>query len=264
MHPPTSVSAITLVDVARIVWPNGVVQAEFDTAADGEVVAEQRLKGSCPWLFAFDGTGMRFVTDVLWRSPLGLRINAQDTAGVTQTEDWVKVGSNQLVPRNGQYDLRVTAELWETHFFDHVSILAVDHPAGTEIFVDERFSRARPDLTVRATAPLRPILKAWDAAGRDVTDILRARDGRYLGGFGKGRYQGIAQEHFVEFEIDPAAAARQAWLVAYGGASDRQQHQRCYRSGRPGHGGPVVRLATRLAPGERFTPTWAVSRQTRR
>ena len=41
-------------------------------------------------LFAFDGSVMRFVTDFIWRSPLGLRINAQDTAGVSQTEDWVK------------------------------------------------------------------------------------------------------------------------------------------------------------------------------
>ena len=33
--------------------------------------AEQRLKGSCPWLFAWNGPEMAFVTDLLWRSPLG-------------------------------------------------------------------------------------------------------------------------------------------------------------------------------------------------
>jgi hypothetical protein len=26
-------------------------------------------QGSCPWLFAWDGGGLRFVTDLLWRSP---------------------------------------------------------------------------------------------------------------------------------------------------------------------------------------------------
>ena len=51
-------------------------------AADTAVLAEQRLKGSCPWLFAWNGTEMPFVTDFLWRSPLGLRINAQATADV--------------------------------------------------------------------------------------------------------------------------------------------------------------------------------------
>ena len=129
----------TDIDVARIVWPNGVAQAEFRVGVDDAMVAEQRLKGSCPWVFAWDGTAMRFVTDFLWRSPLGLRINAQDTAGVTQTEDWIKMGGDQLAPKDGAYDVRITAELWETHFFDHVSLLVVDHPEGTEIFVDERF-----------------------------------------------------------------------------------------------------------------------------
>ena len=133
----------TTIDVARVVWPNGVPQAEFGIGVDDAFVAEQRLKGSCPWVFAYDGHEMRFVTDFLWRSPLGLRINAQDTAGVTQTEDWVRIRGDQLAPRDGRYDVRITAELWETHFFDHVSLLVVDHPDGTETFVDERFSAAR-------------------------------------------------------------------------------------------------------------------------
>ena len=44
--------------------------------ADATLLAEQRLKGSCPWLFAWNGREMAFVTDLIWRSPLGLRINA--------------------------------------------------------------------------------------------------------------------------------------------------------------------------------------------
>ncbi len=38
------------VDVARILWPNGSLRAEFALKADQEVVTEQRLKGSCPFL----------------------------------------------------------------------------------------------------------------------------------------------------------------------------------------------------------------------
>ena len=52
------------------------------TKVDQELVAEQRLKGSCPFLLPSMGNAVRFVTDFIWRSPLGLRINAQDTAGV--------------------------------------------------------------------------------------------------------------------------------------------------------------------------------------
>ncbi|HEX2162960.1 MAG TPA: FG-GAP-like repeat-containing protein, partial [Thermoanaerobaculia bacterium] len=150
------------VDVTRIVWPNGVAQAEFDPAVDQAVVAEQRLKGSCPWVFADGGDGLAFVTDFLWRSPLGLKINATDTAGVTQTEDWIRIPGDRLAARDGAYHLAITAELWETHFFDHVSLLVVDHPADVEVFVDERFvPTAPPALAVHATAAPRPVAGAW-------------------------------------------------------------------------------------------------------
>ena len=192
----------TAIDVARIVWPNGVAQAEFRGGVDDAIVAEQRLKGSCPWVFAWDGSRMGFVTDFLWRSPLGLRINAQDTAGVTQTEDWVKIAGEQLKPRDGAYDVRITAELWETHFFDHVSLLVVDHPADTDVFVDERFSPAHPpSLAVNVMGAVTPVARAWDDQGKDVTDLVTRRDGRYLATFERGAYQGIAKEHFVEFEL---------------------------------------------------------------
>ena len=204
-------------DVARITWPNGALQAEFDTKADQAVAATQRLKGSCPWLFAWDGRAMSFVTDLLWRSPLGLRINAQATADVLMTEDWVKVRGDQLVPRDGSYDLRVTADLWETHFFDLVSLLVVDHPAGTEIFVDERFAIPPPALAVVATGPVQPFAAVQDDRAHDVSALASLRDDRYVDFAGRGAYQGITRAHFVEMTL-PDAAPRTGplWLVAQG------------------------------------------------
>lgn len=202
-------------DVARIRWPSGIAQGEFDLAADTEVVAEQRLKGSCPWLFADNGEAMAFVTDILWKSPLGLRINAQSTAGVVQTRDWVKVRGDQLAERDGAYDLRITAELWETHFFDHVALMTVDHPTGTEVFVDERFAIPPPPLTVQATTPVRPVAAAVDQSGGDVSDTVAALDGRHLDTFDLGKYQGIAQDHFVELEL-PDGITDDSVLVAQG------------------------------------------------
>ena len=208
----------TGIDVARVLWPNGVMQAEFDFAADDEFRATQRLKGSCPWVFAYDGTGMRFVTDFLWRSPLGLRINAQDTAGITHTEDWVKIRADQLRPRDGLYDIRITGELWETHFIDHLALMAVDHPAGLAVFVDEGFAaNAPPSMAIHAMTRPQPVAGAWDDDGHDVTDIVRARDGRYLGTFGRGDYQGITRDHFVEIDLgDAEPDEAQLWLLAQG------------------------------------------------
>jgi Tfp pilus assembly protein PilF len=204
-------------EVARITWPNGVLQSEFALASNVSIGASQRLKGSCPWLFAWNGREMGFVTDFIWRSPLGLKINAQATADVQMTEDWVRIRGDQLQPRNGEYDVRITAELWETHFFDLVSLLVVDHPAGTEMFVDERFAVPPPKLGAIATGPLQDLGAARDDQGRDVRDVIRGRDDRHLDFAGRGPYQGVTRDHYVELEL-PDAAPRSGpiWLVAQG------------------------------------------------
>jgi Tfp pilus assembly protein PilF len=204
-------------EVVRITWPNGALQAEFNTKADQAVLATQRLKGSCPWLFAWNGREMSFVTDLIWRSPLGLRINAQATADVLMTEDWVKVRGDQLAPRDGAYDLRITAELWETHFFDLVSLLVVDHPADTEIFVDERFAIPPPKLQVIPTGRVQPFASVRDDQRADVSDLAAVRDARYVDFAGRGFYQGITRAHFVEIELpDAAPRVGPLWLVATG------------------------------------------------
>ena len=200
------------VDLLRIVWPNGVPQAEFDLKADQIVPAVQRLKGSCPWLFAYNGTEMAFVTDFLWRSPLGMRINAQVVVGTTQTEDWVKIQGNQLISQNGIYDIRITAELWETHFFDAVHLTAIDHLAGTSVFVDERFSRFSPAPKIYATTKPKPFSRVRDDYGQDVTGQVQFRDGRYLDTFGRGIYQGITQDHWVEVTVGDEAPAKEPLL----------------------------------------------------
>ncbi len=204
-------------EVARITWPNGVLQAEFDTKAGQTLKASQRLKGSCPWLFTWNGREMSFVTDLIWRSPLGLRINAVETADTLMTEDWVKIRGDQLAPRDGAYDLRITAELWETHFFDLTGLLAVDHPAGTEIFVDERFAMPPPALSIIATGPVQSFAAVRDDRGADVAALADAVDSRFVDFAGRGAYQGITRPHFVEMEL-PERAPRSGplWLIARG------------------------------------------------
>lgn len=222
-------------DVVRIVWPNGSVRAEFALKADQIIVAEQRLKGSCPFLFAFDGREMKFVKDGSpWGSAIGLRIETLGTAAIQATEEWFKIRGDQLAPREGFYDLRVTAELWETYYYDHLSLMVVDHPEGTEVFVDERFSVPPPALAIHTTRTPQFIKRASDDLGQDVTETVRHEDGIYLDTFGRGAYQGITRDHFVEIELPERDATDQAaqattragssekaadeklWLVAHG------------------------------------------------
>ena len=204
------------VGVARVVWPNGTAQVEFSLQADQQFTATQRLKGSCPWVFARDGDGFHFVKDFIWRSPLGMRINSQDTAGVDQTEDWILLPGSALTPEHGAYDVRITAELWETHFFDHVALEVVDHPASVSAFVDERFVPTHPPkLAVIATTPPQPFAAAHDQSGRDVLRTLAASDGDCVTDFPLGRYQGIAADHWIEFQL-PANAPAGEPLVLVG------------------------------------------------
>jgi Tfp pilus assembly protein PilF len=205
-------------DLARIIWPNGLVQAEFDLKADQSVLAPQRLKGSCPQLFAWDGKQMSFVKDgAPWSPALGLHINAQQVAGIYQTREWFKIPGKQLAAHDGYYDVRVTAELWEVFYIDSYSLLAVDHPPGTEIFSDERFSNPPPALKVYTTTALQPFSKATDDNGRDVSEIVRTLDQKYLDTFGRGQYQGVARDHWVELELpDNAPRIGPLYLIADG------------------------------------------------
>jgi len=205
----------TAVQFARIVWPNGFVQAEFDLKSDQTVLAEQRIKGSCPMLFAWDGKRMQFVKDVgPWGSALGLNVNAQGK-GIYGTREWFKVRGDQLAPHDGYYDLRITAEYWETYYMDHYSLLVVDHPSDSEVYTDERFALPSPAPNLVATSVTKPFARAIDDNGNDVTDIVRDRDNRFLDTFGRGQYQGLTRDHWLELEL-PADAPQTGPLYLVG------------------------------------------------
>lgn len=210
--------AHTLTDVARITWPNGVVTAEFALKADQEVLTEQRLKGSCPFLFAWNGKKMKFVMDTVpWGAAIGLRINNLGTAAIAATSEWYKIPDGDLVPRDGFYDLNITGELWETYYYDYLSLMVVDHPAGTSIYTDERFVVPPVKLAITATAAPHPILRAVDDNGDDVTQTLRSLDGRYLDNFGLGQYQGVTRDHYVDIDLGPnVPSTGPLYLIAKG------------------------------------------------
>jgi FG-GAP-like repeat len=202
-------------EVARIIWPNGDVQVEFDLLSDETVLAQQRLKGSCPWVFAYNGQEFEFVTDFLWRSPLGLRINAQETAGIASTSDRIRIPGEALVAVDGSYEIRITAELWESHFFDHVSLMVVDHPDETHALLDERFAFPPPSMEVQLFGQTGPMASVWDASGLPADARAADRDGQYVAGFALGAYQGIAEEHSTEMLL-PEAAPENVVLTGFG------------------------------------------------
>jgi tetratricopeptide (TPR) repeat protein len=214
----------TIAEVVRVVWPNGTVRAEFGVKADQDVVTEQRLKASCPFLFAWNGSHMDFVKDAVpWGSAIGLRINTLGSAKIATTGEWYKIRRDQLVPHDGYYDLRITAELWEVYYYDRIALMTVDHPANTEIYVDERFVIPPAKLGFTTVSTPHRIARATDDNGNDVTDIVSILDGHALDSFGRGQYQGITRDHYLEVDLgDDAPNSGPLYLIAQGSIHDTE------------------------------------------
>jgi tetratricopeptide (TPR) repeat protein len=214
----------TEAEVVRVVWPNGTVRAEFEVKANQEMVTEQRLKASCPFLFAYNGKQMEFVKDAVpWGSAIGLRINTLGSAQIAATGEWYKIGRDQLVPHDGYYDIRITAELWEVYYYDYLALMTVDHPAETEIFVDERFVIPPLKLGITTVSTPHEIARALDDTGQDVTDLVRTLDGKAVASFGRGQYQGITRDHYLEVDLgDDAPKSGPLYLIAQGSIHDTE------------------------------------------
>jgi tetratricopeptide (TPR) repeat protein len=177
-------------DLLRVVWTNGVPQDRVQPKGDQRIVEEQLLKGSCPFLYAWNGQGFAFVTDLLWNAPIGLPVAPGVWAGADPSE---LVRADGLVPRDGRYEIRITEELWEAAYFDSVRLWVVDHPADVEVASSLKVipGKTLPE-EVRASRGLRPVTAAWDGAGRDATARVRNRDEVYASGFAPSPYQGVA------------------------------------------------------------------------
>ncbi|MCH7824303.1 MAG: VCBS repeat-containing protein [Acidobacteria bacterium] len=191
-------------EILRITWPNGIVQNLFDVAADQLVTTTEleRLEGSCPFLYTWDGRGFHFVNEVLGASPLGMLL-AEGLYHVPdpQPDEYVFVPGEQLRAVDGSYQIRLTEELRETTYLDAVRILAIDHPESLEVLPDEAFGgRARPGLRLYAHEQLLPV-RATDQAGVDWTNGLAAIDGTWARPFEPAAYDGLATAHSVTLEL---------------------------------------------------------------
>jgi tetratricopeptide (TPR) repeat protein len=202
-------------DVLRILWTNGIPQNALSPAARALLREVQQLKGSCPFLYAFDAKRWRFVTDALGRSPAGLLYDGAHQAAA-DTREWLVVRGRDLAPSDGKLLLDFTEELWETVYFDLAQLRAVDHPTGVEIVSNERmvpppFPEKRLFTVSRPEVP-----RATDGNGQDRTPEISREDGVYLGGFEPTRYQGIVAPHHLVLELPRARTARRVMLYLTG------------------------------------------------
>lgn len=202
-------------DVLRVVWTNGIPQNALAPPVKTLVKEVQQLKGSCPFVYAYDGRRWSFVTDALGRSPVGLLYDGVHQAPA-DTREWLLVPGQMLRPSDGKLLLDVAEELWETVYLDLAELRAVDHPQGIEIVSNEKMVPPPfpPKQLFTVSRPLTP--RARDEAGRDRTAEIARADGRYLGGFTPTRCQGIVEPHDLVLEFPEARRARNVMLYLTG------------------------------------------------
>jgi len=185
-------------DIIRITWTNGVPQNIFFPGADQSIIEAQVLKGSCPFLYTWNGNEYVFVKDILWRSALGmpLGIMGGNTAYAfpDASDDYYKIPGEYLKPRNGVYSVQVTSELWETIYLDKLRLIAVDHPDSVEVYIAEQFSPPPfPAYKVYVVHDKQIPVSATDGNGTDVLQYIMDKDDTYISNFKLDKYQGVTE-----------------------------------------------------------------------
>ncbi len=203
-------------DSLRILWTSGVPQVVLQPKQNQAICERQALKGSCPYLYTWDGEQFTFFTDLLWAAPLGLQF-AEGVLAPDRPWEYLLVPGAALVERDGRYDLRVTEELWEAAYFDQVELLAIDHPADVEVFSNEKVGP--PDIAkfqVHTVWERKVPVAARDQRGRDVLDQIAAADGVFLKAFNEQYRQGLTEPHFLELDLGKLERPEQITLFLTG------------------------------------------------
>jgi tetratricopeptide (TPR) repeat protein len=205
------------VDTVRITWPNGLVQNETNLAVNKvySIKEAPRLAGSCPMIFTWNGSRFQFLTDVLGVAPLGASSGDGQFFPVDHQE-YVSIPAEALQPRDGAYELRVTEELREVSYLDQIELMALDHPADTEIVTNEKFkSPPFPDFRLFGVKRKVYPVAAHDSRGTDVRAAILHRDSAYPDSFRRD-VAGVAELHHLDLDFGGAARSNRAALILYG------------------------------------------------
>lgn len=194
-------------DVLRVIWTNGVAQNKFFPGTDQELLESQVLKGSCAFLYAWDGERYVFIKDMMWRSalgmPLGIMGGSTTYAPASPSQEYLKISGEQMKLQDDKYIVQITEELWETAYFDNVELVVLDHPQAEQVFVDERFTLPpyTDEYDVFAVRKKLSPASAVDGQGTNLLPKILKKDDSYISNFQVGEYQGISETH--DLILDP-------------------------------------------------------------
>ncbi|OFV95939.1 MAG: hypothetical protein A3H94_06305 [Acidobacteria bacterium RIFCSPLOWO2_02_FULL_60_20] len=207
----------TQIDTIRITWPNGLIQNEVNQPVNKTLVFKeaQRLSGSCPMIFTWNGKYFQFITDVLGVAPLGASLGDGKYFPVDHDE-YIQIPASALDTVNNRYEIRITEELREVSYLDKAQLMAVDHPAGTDIYSNDKFkSPPFPEFRLFGVSKRAYPKTARDQAGSDVLPRLLKNDLAYPDSFQRD-YSGVAELHTLDLDFGSVAPDNNSILVLSG------------------------------------------------
>jgi Flp pilus assembly protein TadD len=186
--------------------------------------------GSCPYLYAWDGQQIKFVTDILGASPLGLPLSKSRFLEADPEEFLALGNEQQFAPKDGSYEVRITEELREVLYLDEARLVVVDHPDGTLICPTSKLHPGGP-FPPHELWTLRPVAllkQAVRSDGLDVTEVLSHSDGRMVSPvrLREPQLRGLAEPFsvtmdFGELPLDrPLVLVLNGWLRFGGGMAN--------------------------------------------
>ena len=205
--------------IVRLLWPTGVPQDELNIAAKGvaEVKELDRRGSSCPVVFAWNGSKYEFITDTIGAAVIGHWVSPY-AHNIPDPDEWIKVDGSKLQAKDGYLSLRLGEPMEEVNFIDQARLVAIDHPANSEVYPNERFKNDPPFSETKTifTEQAHPVVAAWDNNGKDVTEILAKRDHEYVRDFTNLPYSGFANTHTLTLDLGPHSPDKPLRLLMHG------------------------------------------------
>lgn len=200
------------VEILRLEWTNGFIEnkIKIDAAVAPYVFKEsERISGSCPSLFVWNGEKFDYLTDTFISGPMGVPLDRGVYFPVRDREMLVIPG-DRVKLRNGMLDIRFTEELHETVFIDRARLEVVDHPAGTDVYPHSRLAPAPPPTEPFYTVgDLVAPVSAIGSDGSDLTATVSKVDKVYADYFARSQNAGFSEPHWIDLAIpdtvDPAS-----------------------------------------------------------
>jgi hypothetical protein len=224
-----------------MLWPTGVLQDEINVPGDKQqnFLEIDRRGSSCPTLFVWNGERYEFVADMLGAGVVGHWVGPGER-DIPRPVEYIKIDRSMIREKEDQnprpfrhsegkaspttndqrpttvLSFRFMEPLEEAVYLDQVRLLAIDHPADSDVYPNEYFASnpPYPAFKVVVSRDAGPPAGAWDEHGHDVLPDLLAH--RYFGDFALTQFAGFTKPHGLTLDLGETYRGGPLWLLLHG------------------------------------------------